>query len=134
MLDFKDQGYMIAQLFFAPYAFRWYSYIPDAPKEIIAAIEYVNFSISLLLFGLSTMLMFMKRNIFAGSLVSFAFHVFLIFTWFCRIVITCAVPWPSSLKHWLLAGYSTEFILTLLPAVCLPGNNMIQYRGKKLSR
>ena len=117
--------------FFAPYAFSWYSYIPDAPKEIIAAIDYVNFFISLLLFGLSAILIFMKKKIFAGSLEVFVFYVFLVFTWLCRIIITLVVPWPSSLQTWLLAGFSTEFILTLLPAVYLLWSSTIQYRNKQ---
>ena len=116
--------------FFAPYAFNWYSYIPDAPKEIFAAIDYVNFFISLLLFGLSAILLFLKKKLFAGSGEIFIFYIFLVFTWFCRIIITLVVPWPSSLQTWLLVGFSTEFIFTLLPAVYLLWSNTIQY-GKK---
>ena len=117
--------------FFVPYAFAWYSYIPDAPKEIFAAIDYVNFFISLLLFGLSAILLFMKKKMFAGSKDVFAFYAFLVFTWFCRIIITLVVPWPSSLQTWLLVGFSTEFIITLLPAVYLLWSNTIQYRKKQ---
>ena len=35
--------------FFAPYAFGWYSYIPDAPTEIIQSVNYVNFCFYLFL-------------------------------------------------------------------------------------
>lgn len=61
--------------FFAPYVFIWYSYIPDAPKEIFASIDYVNFFISLLLFGLSVILLFLKEKMFAGSGEIFIFYV-----------------------------------------------------------
>lgn len=114
--------------FFAPYAFCWYSYIPDAPKEIFAAIDYVNFFVSLLLFGLSAILLFLKKSLFAGSGEIFIFYLFLVFTWFCRIIITLVIPWPSSLQTWLLVGFITEFFLTLLPAIYLLWSNAIQYR------
>ena len=117
--------------FFAPYAFAWYSYIPEAPREIIAAIDYINFFISLLLFGLSTILLFLKKRIFTGSGEIFVFYVFLVFTWFCRIIITLVIPWPSSLQTWLLAGFCIEFILTLLPAVYLLWNKTIQFQKAK---
>ena len=117
--------------FFAPYAFNWYSYIPDAPKEIFAAIDYVNFFISLLFFGLSAILLFLKKKLFAGSGEIFIFYKFLVFTWFCRIIITLVVPWPSSLQTGLLVGFTTEFILTLLPAVYLLWSNTIQYGNKQ---
>jgi hypothetical protein len=118
--------------FFAPYAFGWYSYIPDAPKEIFAAIDYVNFFISLLLFGLSAILLFLKKRMFAGSGEIFIFYVFLVFTWFCRIIITLVIPWPSSLQIWLLVGFSTEFILTLVPAVYLLWSKTIQFQKPKI--
>jgi hypothetical protein len=118
--------------FFAPYAFNWYSYIPDAPKEIFAAIDYVNFFISLLLFGLSAILLFLKKRMFAGSGEIFIFYVFLVFTWFCRIIITLVIPWPSSLQIWLLVGFSTEFILTLVPAVYLLWSKTIQFQKPKI--
>ena len=117
--------------FFVPYAFNWYSYILDFPKEIFAAIDYVNFFISLLLFGLSVILLFLKKKLFAGSGEIFIFYIFLVFTWFCRIIITLVVPWPSHLQTWLLVGFITEFILTLLPAVYLFWSNANQNRKKQ---
>ena len=117
--------------FFVPYAFGWYGYIPDAPKEIFAAIDYVNFFISLLLFGLSAILLFLKRKIFAGSGEIFIFYAFLVFTWFCRVIITLVIPWPSSLQIWLLVGFSAEFALTLLPAVYLLASKTIQFRKER---
>lgn len=112
--------------FFAPYVFGWYSYIPDAPKEIYASIDYINFIFSLLLSGLSLILLFMKKNIFKGSRDTFVFYAFLVFTWLCRVVITFVVPWPTSLQTWLVVGFSTEFILILLPMIYLLRSKMIQ--------
>lgn len=116
--------------FFAPYAFGWYSYIPDAPKEIYASIDYVNFFFSLLLTGLSIILLFMKKKIFAGSKEIFIFYVFLVFTWLCRVLITVVIPWPTALQTWLIVGFSTEFILTLMPMAYLLRSKSIQLRNK----
>lgn len=105
--------------FFAPYAFQWYSYIPDAPQAIYASIDYVNFFFSLLLTGLSVILLFLKKRVFAGSRDAFAFYVLLVFSWLCRVLITLVIPWPTSLQTWLLVGFSVEFLLTLIPMVYL---------------
>ena len=118
--------------FFAPYVFGWYSYIPDAPKEIYASIDYVNFFFSLLLTGLSIILLFMKKKIFAGSKEIYIFYVFLVFTWLCRVLITVVIPWPTALQTWLIVGFSTEFILTLMPMVYLLRSKTIQLRSKGL--
>ena len=105
--------------FFTPCIFGWYSYIPNAPKEIFASVDYVNFFTSLFLFGLSAILLVLKKKLFAGSGEVFIFYAFLVFAWFCRVIVTLAVPWPSFLQVWLLAGFSAEFFLTLFPAVYL---------------
>lgn len=105
--------------FFAPYGFAWYSYIPEAPREIYASIDYVNFFFSLLLTGLSLILLYFKKNIFEGSREIFIFYVFLVFTWLCRVLITIVIPWPTSLQIWLIVGFLTEFIIILIPAIYL---------------
>lgn len=105
--------------FFAPYAFAWYSYIPEAPQGIYASIDYVNFFFSLLLTGLSLILLFFKKKIFDGSREIFIFYVFLVFTWLCRVLITIVIPWPTTLQIWLITGFMTEFIITLIPVIYL---------------
>lgn len=103
--------------FFVPYAFAWYSYIPDAPREIFVSIDYVNFFFSLLLTGFSLLLLFYKKKIFEVSREISIFYVFFVFTWLCRVLITIAIPWPTPLQKWLIIGFSTEFIITLIPAI-----------------
>jgi hypothetical protein len=105
--------------FFAPYGFSWYSYIPNAPQEIYTSIDYVNFFFSLLLSGISLILLFFKKKIFEGSREIFIFYAFLVFTWFCRVVITIIIPWPTPLQKWLIVGFSTEFIMLFIPAIFL---------------
>lgn len=105
--------------FFAPYVFEWYSYIPNAPREITASIDYINFFFSLLLTGLSLILLFFKKSAFAGSREVITFYSFLVLTWLSRVVVTIVVPWPSALQKWLIIGFLTEFIITLIPAIYL---------------
>ncbi len=105
--------------FFAPYVFQWYSYIPNAPREIYASIDYINFFFSLLLTGLSAILLFMKKKVLAGSRDILPFYVLLVLSWLSRVVITLVIPWPTSLQTWLLVGFGTEFVLTLLPMIYL---------------
>jgi hypothetical protein len=50
--------------FTAPYLHKWYSYIPDAPIEIIRSIDYTNYFFSLLLTGLSIILIIFTNRIF----------------------------------------------------------------------
>lgn len=102
--------------FFVPYTFAWYSYIPDAPPEIYVSIDYVNFFFSLLLSGLSISLLFFKRRLFAGSSDALVFSVFLTFAWFCRVVVTLVVPWPTPLQVWLIVGFVTVFATMLVPS------------------
>lgn len=108
--------------FFAPYAFGWYSYIPDAPAEIYASIDYINFFFSLLLAGLSALLLFFKRQAFAGSAEVLAFFTFLVATWAGRVVITLVIPWPTSLQVWLVTAFATQFLILLVPAWYLWSN------------
>lgn len=116
--------------FFAPYAFTWYSYIPEAPGEIYASIDYVNFFFSLLLTGLSLIILYYKKKIFEGSREIFTFYLFLVFTWFCRVIITIVIPWPTPLHKWLIVGFSMEFIITLIPAIYLLKQNM-KYKNEE---
>lgn len=105
--------------FFAPYAFQWYSYIPDAPAEIYASVDYVNFFFSLQRMGLSVIVLLFKRRLFAGSREALVVYCFLVTTWLCRVLVTVIVPWPTALQSWLLVGFLTEFVIVLVPAVYL---------------
>ncbi len=116
--------------FFAPYAFGWYSYIPDAPEEIYASVDYVNFFFSLLLTGLSLIVLVFHKKIMSGNKDLFIFYMFLVFTWLCRVLITFVIPWPTALQTWLIVGFSTEFILVLLPMIYLLQSKTIKLRTR----
>jgi magnesium-transporting ATPase (P-type) len=101
--------------FIVPYAFSWYSYIPDAPKEIIQSINYVNFCFSFLLTGLSLLLILMQRRLFGDLRELKAFYVFFVLVWVSRVVIQLLWPWPSPLQRWLVMGFVSELVLAAIP-------------------
>jgi len=103
--------------FFAPYVANWYSYIPEAPIEIYQSINYVNFCFSFLLSGFSLLLLLVQKKLFAGLKELNIFYVFFVLVWLSRIIIQVIWPWPSGLQTWLVVGFTTEFIFTLIPMI-----------------
>lgn len=101
--------------FTVPYSTKWFSYIPDAPIEIIQSINYVNFCFSLLLAGISLLLLIVQKKLFDGSKELRIFYTFFTLVWLSRIIIQVIWPWPSSLQLWLVVAFSTEFIFALIP-------------------
>jgi hypothetical protein len=103
--------------FFAPYAFNWYSYIPDAPIAIYQSINYVNFCFSFLLTGFSILLIMMQRQLFNGMKELKIFYVFFVLVWLSRLIIQIVWSWPTSLQIWLVVAFTIEFIFTLIPMI-----------------
>jgi hypothetical protein len=103
--------------FFAPYSFNWYSYIPNAPIEIYQSINYVNFCFSFLLTGISVLLIIVQKRLFTDLKELKLFYIFFVLVWLSRVIIQIIWPWPSSLQLWLVIGFTTEFIFTLIPMI-----------------
>lgn len=114
-------GVVGALHFFAPYAFAWYSYIPDAPPEIYVSVDYVNFLFSLMLTGTSLVLLLLRRRLFAGSPEALALYALVVLVWTCRLLLAVVHPWPTSLNTWLLVGAGTVLVLLLSPVPHLLG-------------
>lgn len=113
-------GFMIGFLhFFAPYFFKWYSYIPDAPIEIYQSINYINFCFSFLLAGMSVLLLIVQKQLFAGLKELKIFYVFFSCVWLSRVIIQIIWPWPSSLQIWLVLGFIIEYIIIVTPIILL---------------
>lgn len=104
---------------FVPYSSNWFSYIPDAPTEIIQSIQYINFCFSFLLAGFSLLLFITQKKLFDGSKELRIFYAFFNLVWLSRVMIQLIWPWPSSLQLWLVVAFSTEFILALIPMTYL---------------
>lgn len=111
-------SFMVGILHFAaPYATKWFSYIPHAPVEIYQVINYINFCFSLLLAGFSLVLLIVQKQLFAGLKELKAFYTFFVLVWLSRIVIQVVWPWPSGLQKWLVVAFITQFIFTLIPLI-----------------
>jgi hypothetical protein len=103
--------------FFAPYSFKWYSYIPNAPIEIYQSINYINFCFSFLLTGISFVLIMVQKPLFAGLKELKIFYVFFNLVWLTRVIIQIIWPWPSSLQLWLVIGFTMEFMFVFIPMI-----------------
>ena len=115
--------------FTAPYLYKWYSYIPNAPKEIIVSIDYVNYFFSLLLTGLSIILIILHKEVFSKNKSSVMFYGFLVFVWLNRVIITIILPWPNNIPFTigLISAFSTIFILQLIPLIYILKKNKQDY-------
>lgn len=109
--------------FTVPYTTKWFSYIPDAPIEIIQSINYVNFCFSFLLAGISFLLLITQKKLFDGSGELRLFYVFFTLTWASRLIIQLVWSWPTGLQIWLVVAFSMELLFTLIPMIYFLGNN-----------
>jgi hypothetical protein len=109
--------------FTVPYLFQWYSYIPARYKNLIVGIDWTNFFFSMLLAGYSIVLISMIKKIFAGNREVLVMYGFMVFVWFCRVLITFIEPWP--LEPIARAAYGQQiaalviFLLQAIPFVYL---------------
>jgi magnesium-transporting ATPase (P-type) len=90
--------------FFVPYMFQWYEYIPNQYRNLIVGIDWTNFFFSLLLTGVSLLLVIWGKRVFAGSKEAIVLYGFLMFVWFCRTAITFIEPWPLEPIAWAAYG------------------------------
>jgi hypothetical protein len=88
--------------FFVPYMFQWYLYIPY--KNLAVGIDWTNFFFSLLLTGVSLLLIVFGKKIFDGNKDIFMFYGFLMLVWFCRFMMTFIEPWPLEPIKWAAYG------------------------------
>jgi len=80
--------------FFVPYLFQWYLYIPSEYKSLVVGIDWINFFFSLLLTGYSLLLLIMGKKVFSKNKEMLIMYGFMVFVWFCRVIITFINPWP----------------------------------------
>lgn len=108
--------------FFVPYLFKWYSYIPDAPRPIIVSIDWINYFFSLLLTGLSLLLLFFTKQVFNKNKEVLIFYSFLVFVWFNRVIITIVHPWAYDIGFVIqLSVFIFIFAIQFIPLVWLVG-------------
>lgn len=81
--------------FFVPHIFQWYDYLPMQYENLIVGIDYTNYSFSLLLFGLSFMLIILGKRALSINREVIYFYFFLTVVWFFRACLATFIePWP----------------------------------------
>ncbi|MBR3314851.1 MAG: hypothetical protein IKG18_12015 [Atopobiaceae bacterium] len=81
--------------FFVPWMFQWYDYLPTQYENLIVGIDYTNYCFSLLLFGLSAMLIVLGRKALSLNREVICFYFFLTLVWVFRACLASFIePWP----------------------------------------
>ena len=81
--------------FFVPWMFQWYDYLPKQYENLIVGIDYTNYCFSLLLFGLSLMLIILGRKVLSLNREVTYFYYFLTVVWLFRACLASFIePWP----------------------------------------
>lgn len=81
--------------FFVPWMFQWYDYLPMQYENLIVGIDYTNYCFSLLLFGLSVMLIILGNRALNLKKEVIYFYYFLTIVWLFRACLATFIePWP----------------------------------------
>lgn len=81
--------------FFVPWMFQWYDYLPMQHENLIVGIDYTNYCFSLLLFGISSLLVFLGKKVLSSNMESCIFYFFLTAVWIFRAMLASFIePWP----------------------------------------
>ena len=81
--------------FFVPRMFQWYDYLPMQYENLIVGIDYTNYCFSLLLFGLSVMLIILGKRALNLNKEVIYFYYFLTIVWLFRACLATFIePWP----------------------------------------
>ena len=81
--------------FFVPWMFQWYNYLPMQYENLIVGIDYTNYCFSLLLFGLSVMLIIFGNKALSLNREVIYFYFFLTIVWIFRACLASFIePWP----------------------------------------
>ena len=81
--------------FFVPWMFHWYDYLPMQYENLIVGIDYTNYCFSLLLLGLSVILILLGKRALAMNREVICFYFFLTVVWIFRACLASFIePWP----------------------------------------
>lgn len=75
--------------------FQWYDYLPTQYRNLIVGIDYTNYCFSLLLFGLSAMLILLGKRALNMNREVIYFYFFFTVVWIFRACLASFIePWP----------------------------------------
>ena len=110
--------------FFVPWMFQWYDYLPMEYENLIVGIDYTNYCFSLLLFGLSFMLIILGRRALSLNNEVTYFYYFLTLVWIFRACLASFIePWPlqpipAAAVGQLIASDTLAVMMTIV-SICL---------------
>ena len=109
--------------FFVPRMFQWYAYIPSQYEVLSVSISWVNLCFSLLLFGISLILLLWGKKIFDYNHEAMTIYGFLVIVWIFRVMIAVFNPCPPEANAWMsygqFWGYVFIMIMLLIPFIRL---------------
>lgn len=101
--------------FFVPLMFEWYDYLPMQYENLIVGIDWTNYCFSLLLFGLSTMLIILGKRALGMNNEVICFYFFLTIVWIFRACLAAFIePWPIEPIPAAAIGQLTASIIVAL--------------------
>ena len=75
--------------------FQWYDYLPMQYENLIVGIDYTNYCFSLLLLGLSLLLVIFGKKALSRNWEVMVFYFFLTVVWIFRAMLASFIePWP----------------------------------------
>lgn len=106
--------------FFVPIMFQWYDYLPMQYENLIVGIDYTNYCFSLLLFGLSLLLILLGKKAFALNREVVIFYSFLTVVWIFRACLATFIePWPLNPVPWAaIMQLVLSDLLAVLMVIC----------------
>jgi hypothetical protein len=118
--------------FFVPTLYGWYTYIPKEYEVLSVTIDYVNICFSMLLFGLSALLIWWGKRIFKGNQEATTLYAFMAFVWVARTVVAFVKPIPDGANPWLSYGQLiASIVIAILLIVPLIKLHINRKRGKE---
>lgn len=100
--------------------FQWYDYLPTQYENLIVGIDYTNYCFSLLLFGLSAMLIVLGKKALKMNREVIYFYFFLTVVWIFRACLTSFIePWslqpvPAAAIGQLIAADSLAVVMVFV--------------------
>lgn len=118
--------------FFVPWMFQWYDYLPMQYENLIVGIDYTNACFSLLLLGLSAMLIILGKRALALNREVIYFYYFLTVVWLFRACLATFIkPWPLEPIPAAAIGQlaASDFLAVLMAAVSICLGKAIKKRA-----
>ena len=117
--------------FFVPLMFKWYSYIPGEYRNLVVGIDWTNLCFSFLLCGVSLLLLFWGKKVFAMNVEAITVYCFLVLTWLFRVLLSVCEPWPLQPIPAAAIGQFVAaivlFLILLIPCVRV----IVAYKKRK---